>query len=179
MNQDAARTVHAQQAMELTDLFSYKFGALRYGQKAPRRLELKEPDGPSTAGGKQARQALVLVDDGDPPQTMVFGWVDTTQRRCEVRSLPALGRQHQQRFSRPIDFEVAEHQRLVEDLRGFLKIQKIETVEVEPPPPPAPSSPLPAPRATPEPGASTGMVIGVFFAGLAVGLALGYALFAS
>lgn len=177
MNQDAARTVHAQQAMELTDLFSYKFGAQRYGQKVPRRLKLQEPDGPSTAGGKQARQPLVLADESEPPQTMVFGWVDTTQRRCEIRALSALSRQHQQRFGRPIDFEAAEHQRLVEDLRGFLKIQKIEVVEVDNVPSPPPSVQTAAPAAAAAEGASTGMVLGVFVAGVAVGLALGYVLF--
>ena len=180
MNKDVARTVHAQQAMEITDLFSYKFGALRFGHKTARRLKLQEPDGPSTAGGVQARQSLVLQTDGDAPQVLVFGWVDTAQRAAEVKSLVALQSLHRQRFQSDLDLEPDEHQRLVNELRGFLRIQKIDLMEVA-------ATPMPAarPRATPPPPKPTAATGGldvptlgaVFFAGIAVGLLVGYLVF--
>lgn len=177
MNKDVARTVHAQQAMEITDLFSYKFGALRFGHKTPRRLKLTEPDGPSTAGGLQARQPMVLQTDSEPPQTLAFGWVDSAQRTAEAKSLVALDTLHRQRFQRPLDLEADEHQRLLDELRGFLKIQKIELHEAVAPPPPAP---LPRPSA-PAPAAGDGMnaatLAAVFGAGVAVGLLVGYLVF--
>lgn len=179
MNKDVARTVHAQQAMEITDLFSYKFGALRFGHKTARRLKLQEPDGPSTAGGLQARQSIVLQTDADNPQTLVFGWVDSAQRTAEVKSMVALQTLHRQRFQTDLDLEPDEHQRLVDELRGFLKIQKIELIEVSAAPAPAArpkvTSPLPTPA--PQAGPDLATLASVFGAGLAVGLLVGYLVF--
>ena len=174
MTQDPSRTVHAQQAMEITDLFSYKFGALRFGQSTPRRLKLQEPDGPSTAGGRQARQSLVLIPDGEAPQTTVLGWVDSVQRRGEIKSLAALGQHYRQRFDDALDLEVAEFDRMVAELRGFLKIQKIDLVMAE-----APPAPLPRPRApAPQPDRGpVGMVIAAFVTGIVLGFTLGYLVF--
>lgn len=179
MTKDVSRTVHAQQAMEITDLFSYKFGALRFGTATPRRLKLLEPDGPSTAGGKQARQSLVLQTDDDPQKGLMLGWIDTAQSRSEVKALGALERLHQQRFGAPLDLGEAEYRRMVDELAGFLKIQRISVTEVDAPPAPAP---LPTPRAPaasagPSAGPGAGAFAVVFAAGIAVGLLLGYLVF--
>lgn len=179
MSKDASRTVHAQQAMEITDLFSYKFGALRFGHVAPRRLKLQEPDGPSTAGGLQARQSLVLLTDADPPQTLMLGWVDSAARRSEVKAYSALKLLHKQRFQKPLDMEVEEFDRMIQELRGFLKIQKIEVVEIEAAAVPTPAVNRPPPAAAPAPSTDSSVVIGAFAAGLGLGLLIGYLVFAA
>lgn len=179
MSKDASRTVHAQQAMEITDLFSYKFGALRFGQNQPRRLKLQEPDGPSTAGGLQARQSLVLLTDADPPQSLMLGWVDSAMRRSEVKAYSALKLLHKQRFQKPLDLEEEEFQRMIQELRGFLKIQKIEVIELEAAALPVPvvNRPAPAPAAAPD--NTNSLVFGAFAAGLGLGLLIGYLVFAA
>lgn len=174
MDQDAARTVHSQQAMEITDLFSYKFGALRFGENQPRRLKLQAPDGPSTAGGLQARQSLVLLTDEEPPQTLMLGWIDSAMRRCEVKSHSALQLLHKQRFHKRLDFSEAEFNRLVAELRGFLKIQKIDIYLIDSAPAAAALPPRAAPPAK-EP--MNPAVVAGFAAGLCLGVLLGYLVF--
>ncbi|MEL6185722.1 MAG: hypothetical protein AAFU79_13950, partial [Myxococcota bacterium] len=127
-------TLHAQQALQLTDLFEFKFARVVFGQKRPRRLELSKTDALSTAGGRQARQNMVLVatqDSGASP--IVVGWVDAAQGRCELRSFRMLGRQFELRHGRGIDLEAEAYERLSTDLTAFLKIQKISVATVDEP----------------------------------------------
>ncbi|MCA9553757.1 MAG: hypothetical protein KC933_27195 [Myxococcales bacterium] len=184
-SREPSRTVHAQQAMELSDLFSYKFAALRFGRTPVRRLKLQEPDGPSTAGGRHARQSLVLVSDDDPHQSLVVGWVDTTMHRSEVKSLKSLDQVHQARFGRALDLEPPEWERLLAELRGFLRIHRIDVWEVDAAPAApvkqnasnAPTVIVPRPQlTTPSPWP---LAAAAFAAGVAVGLVLGYAVFGS
>jgi hypothetical protein len=181
MSRDPSRTVHAQQAMELSDLFSYKFAALRFGRGAPRRLKLQEPDGPSTAGGRHARQSLVLVSDDDPHQSVVMGWVDTTMRRSEVKSLKALEQVHQHRFGKGLELDASEWERLLGELRGFLRIHRIDVWEVDAPPsvPARPAATANAAAAPAQASSPLPMVLGAFAAGIVVGLLAGYAVFGS
>ncbi len=175
MSRDAARTVHSQQAMEITDLFSYKFGAQRFGEGQPRRLKLQAPDGPSTAGGLQARQSLVLLTDEEPPQTLMLGWIDSAMRRCEVKAHRALQLLHKQRFHKPLELSEAEFNRMVAELRGFLKIQKIDVFLIDS----APAAAAIPPRSTPAPTKApmNPAVLAGFAAGLCLGVLLGYLVF--
>ncbi|MEL7367303.1 MAG: hypothetical protein AAFN74_00180 [Myxococcota bacterium] len=174
MVDDPQRTEYAQQAFEFSDLFAYKFARQIYGAQRARRLRLTEPDGPSTAGGRQARQPLVLVpDNGDG--NMVLGWVDTTHRQAEIRSFDALKNQFKARFARPIDMERGAYDRLCNDLESFLKIQRIEIRRADDAP--KVSS---LPNNTTDVAFSDGslaLVASVFLAGMLIGLGLGYALF--
>jgi hypothetical protein len=130
MADDPHRTVHAQQAFELTEVFQYKFGHVLFGRARPRRLKLLEPD-VSTAGGKRARQSLVLVPDGGEGGNLVIGWLDSPARTAELRSYNVVRQQYQARFSSEIDLLREEYDSLLDDVRSFLKIQKIEHKIVE------------------------------------------------
>ena len=66
----------AAQALSLAELFEARF-AQGVAGPVPFRIELAAPDGPSTAGGKQALQHIKLVPLGGGP-TIVIGSASTT-----------------------------------------------------------------------------------------------------
>lgn len=178
MVDDPNRTVHAQQAFEFSDVFGYKFQILAYGQTKPRRLKLNAPEGMSTAGGRQARQSMVLqADDGE---SVVCGWVDVPQKMAEIRAYPAVAQAFEARFKRAFDLPKPDYERMVADLEGFLKIQKIDIhiAEIAPVPIPRPSAPSPAAvEVSEEPPSSLGMALGMLGLGLIIGFGLGYLAF--
>ena len=147
MAEDANRTVHAQQAFEFSEVFGYKFDPVLYGKARPRRLKLQQPDGPSTAGGKLARQSLVLVPDDDG-SNLVVGFIDATQKTAELRSFKTVSQQFSARFKAKIDMTQQEYEDLLADLRSFLKIQKIDHKIIE-----ASAGPRPKPAAQAQPQA--------------------------
>jgi hypothetical protein len=177
MTDDPNRTVHAQQAFEFSDVFGYKFAVLVFGQQRPRKLKLNQPDGMSTAGGRQARQSMVL--QGDQGEGIVVGWVDVPAKTAEIRAYNAVAQAFDARHKRSIDLEKTEYDRLVAELEGFLKIQKIEYRISE-------TASVPKPRSNSTPSApviddstppNLGMALGMLGLGLIIGFGLGYLAF--
>lgn len=168
------RTIHAQQTFELADLFAYKFGRFLVGKAPARRLQLMEPDGPSTAGGRQARRPLVLVavDEADAP-SIVCGWVDAPQKTAEIRGYALLSQNHAARFGRTLDLDKEEYERLLAELRGFLAVQRI-TFEVVSAPAPRASAAAPAPRGKARPW---GWILGCTALGMVLGFGVGFLVF--
>ncbi len=174
MADDPNRTVHAQQAFALTEVFQYKFSHVVFGQKRPRRLKVLEPD-VSTAGGKRARQSMVLVPDEGDGGTLVIGWLDTPARTAELRSFNVVRQQYQARFNTEIDLERDAYDALLDDLRSFLKIQKIDLRIVD-------STVLPQPprKSPPEPAQGRPVVtamLAMLSIGILIGFVLGYIVF--
>jgi len=97
-----ARTFHAQRAFDLAVRFAEELGALRFGSDRF-ALVLRAPDGPSTGGGVQARQAILLTGKSG---AWVCGWVNVVEARCELESFGRL-RPRGRGPARP-DFEVYE-----------------------------------------------------------------------
>ncbi len=170
MGDDTQRTEFAQQAVKFADTFAFKFARQIYGARRPRRLRLSQPDGPSTAGGRHARQPLVLVPDRGEGN-LVLGWVDTTLGQAEVRSFEVLSEQFAARFSTPIDLEKGAYERLLNDLESFLKLQRIEIRRSSPP------SWTPGSDMATTISVDATMLVGVLIAGIFIGLGLGYILF--
>ncbi len=171
------RTMHAQQAFEFTDVFSYKFGPLFIGKAKPRRLRLKDLDGPSTAGGRLARQSLLLIPDQGDSGSIVCGWIDVPQHVAELRTWPRLNQDHEARYGRAIDLERDEYQRVLEDLESFLRIQKFEYKLVEagaaaPKPPPSVSVNEPL-----DPNNTIVGMVAMLMLGVVIGLSIGYFVF--
>jgi translation initiation factor IF-2 len=166
MEERPAATMHAQQGFEFADVFAYKFEGRNIGSP-PRHLVLRAPDGPSTAGGKQARQSLVLQNDaGD---ALVCGWVNLSERTAEVRSHAYLREQFLQRKGFPIDVPQAEYEALVKEVAAFLRVNRLDVQRVEQPP---------EGRVETDAAAGGGLPLWLIL-GLSVlaGLALGYVLF--
>jgi hypothetical protein len=119
---DAKRTQVAQSAFDFAKYFSGIFDGIRVGGGAIRKPILVAPEGMSTAGGKRARQSLVLHPD-DPMATVVtVGWVDIGERRAMMRTHAALELIHRERFrGRPFDVDPASYATFFEQARSFLQ----------------------------------------------------------
>ncbi|RYE91697.1 MAG: hypothetical protein EOO75_08300 [Myxococcales bacterium] len=142
-------TMVAAQAVSFAELFKVVFADGLAGPVSY-RVELSEPDGPSTAGGKLALQHVKLIPaDGGP--TLIIGSANTVDKTSELRSFSYLSSQHAQRFkgaSLPID--VARYSDLLTSLRTFfhdrgMTVTVLEALPVTAPMPETepPSSPLP------------------------------------
>lgn len=172
---DDHRTVHAQQAFEFGDLFGYKFNPLSFGATVKRRLTLSEPDGLSTAGGRQSRQSLVLVPEQDESAgTVVVGFIDPVHKSAEVRSFNAVSQQFSARYGRKFDLEREAYDLLIAELGGFLKIQKIDYQVLEAARLPKP----PEPVIEEKPSSAAGSLLAMLALGIAIGFGLGWVVFA-
>lgn len=180
MEADTNRTAYAQAAFQFSDIFSFKFGPLRFGDAPARQLVLREPDGPSTAGGRQARQSLVLVPEDGSGGQVVCGWIDVPQKQSELRTHGLLDQQYVQRFGQNFDLDEVTYNGLLEELKGFLTVQKIDFHEVAPDPSVAPPAPRPASSASataaPQGGLAPGAVAAILTAGVGLGILAAYLL---
>lgn len=91
------RTQFAMQALTLAETFNILMQAERLRGPITYRVELSAPDGPSTAGGKQAVQHVKLVPEGGG-STIVAGSINQVERWAELRSFEQLAELHAQRF---------------------------------------------------------------------------------
>jgi len=163
MDELPSHTLHAQQGFEFADVFSYKFGRRPVGAP-PRRLVLREPDGPSTAGGKRARQPMVL--ENDQRDAIVCGWVDLPGQSAEVRSFGYVSEQFRARKGHLIDVPKAAYDELMSEVAAFLRVQRLDVQRAERAPEAA--------GATASGGVSLWVVLGL---GIVAGVVLGYAFF--
>src|SRR4051812_4799447 len=88
-------TEFAMKALDLADLFKMMVGGLPLDGKY--MVELSAPDGPSTAGGKQALQHIKLVPQGGG-STIVAGSASRAENFAEIRTYEHLQALHSQRF---------------------------------------------------------------------------------
>lgn len=132
----ATYTVNAREGFNTSEVVNAAFAKRSFGSSTPRRLEVVEPDGPSTAGGKRARQTIRLVPrEGNAPPLMC-GSLDASQRAVELRSYGALCAQYEERFRQPLDISAEEYTRLAKDLQATLSFFKytftVEQVDERP-----------------------------------------------
>jgi hypothetical protein len=123
---EPSRTYHANQAIQVSDLIGVKFADQRFGTEPPRVVRVSEPDGPSTDGGRKARQPILLVPEKGDGNTVLFGFLDVVKRSCELRSHAVLSQQYQQRYGAALDLSKGEYERLTTELTEFLKAQAFE-----------------------------------------------------
>ncbi len=95
---DAKRTQVAQSAYNFAQYFTGSFEGARFGRSVARRPEIAVPEGMSTAGGKQARQSIVLSAERPGIPALTVGWVEISSRRAQLRSHRALAAVHRARF---------------------------------------------------------------------------------
>ena len=150
---DPKRTYHASQAVHMSDLLNLRFAKERFGTERPRYLRVREPDGPSTSGGRTARQAITLIDfQEDQRSTLVCGFIDSVNKKAELRSYPMVKHAFENRFNVSIDISRTEYQRMMDMLQDFMAGQGIETRLLhERPIPPPPVGVRAKPRTTARP----------------------------
>jgi hypothetical protein len=116
-----AMTAFAQAALAISDLVAAKFSGLKFGGKVPRIVKVQAPNVPSTGGGKQARESVILQpESGDSGQALTAGFIDVGLRAVELRTYAALASAYQQRHGSALDLPRAEYENFVRELQGFL-----------------------------------------------------------
>lgn len=169
MTADPRRTYHANQAVHLSDLINLKFSPERYGTTNPRFIRVTEPDGPSTDGGRKARQAIMLCSQADPEDRgIVCGHISIKPRQAELRSYAYVKHQYEARFKRDIDISRSEYNRLLDQLQSFLQMQEYDSSVLNSPRGGSFVAPAPAPPPTARRPASSSTVT------LALVLAFGF-----
>jgi translation initiation factor IF-2 len=120
----------AAKAVSLAELFEARFeqgldGPVRF------RVELSAPDGPSTAGGKQAMQHIKLIPP-DGAATIVIGSANTTRQMAEIRTFEHVAELYAQRYhGARIPVEVLRYRELSQGLEAFFKAMRLTVTFAE------------------------------------------------
>jgi translation initiation factor IF-2 len=140
--------------------FAYLFNAAFSGGlqgPIPFKVELTQPAGPSTAGGKQARQHIRLVPFAGGA-AIVMGSYDPITRSAELRTFNHVADLHARRFrGAAVPIDPAHYQQLVGRMKSFFGTQGIDVslVDVSASSPPEAM----APAAQPAPSSSMNPII--------------------
>lgn len=170
MGFDAKRTQVAQSAFDFARYFSSVFDGVRVGGAVLRSPRLVVPEGMSTAGGKRARQSIVLASEDPGAPSITVGWVDIGERRASLRTYRYLETMHQERYKgRGFDVEQRGYVGFFDQAKGFLESCGFGvTVENEG----VPRS-LPPSRITPDSGSSSTVVGLMVFSAFMLGAVVG------
>lgn len=110
------RTTFSNQAAIFADVLRERFSRKVYGRNPNRVLRVDEPEGPSTAGGRQARQPLLLVARKGSAPPIVCGWVDVPRREAQLRGHESAARRFQAQHGAPLDVFPADYERFIDDM---------------------------------------------------------------
>lgn len=127
---DYKYTQVAAKAASLSELFDARF---ERGLDGPVhfKVALAAPDGPSTAGGKQALQHLKLVPDGGGP-AVVIGSANTTRMAAEIRTYEHIAALYAQRFrGAKIPVDVTRYYELGQALATFFRAMRMTVTFAE------------------------------------------------
>lgn len=174
-----ARTAFASKALELSEMFMIKFGRRGFGGAISRTLHVAAPE-ESTAGGKRAREPISLVPAaGADGSTLVVGWMNVADNRAELRAFSVLDAIHRQRFGSGVDLVRADYETFLDEARRFFAEEAIAfELATEAPPPPAARGPSRESAAAPAAGVSLGLVGLLLVLTVALGVGIGWLLFA-
>src|SRR5256885_11091470 len=110
-------TMFAGMAFGLAELFKHSVGKKRLEGAVNYTVELSAPDGPSTAGGKQAVQHVKLVPEQGGP-TLLIGTANAVDKTAELRTFKQVDEMHRPRFKgAPFDADLTQYEDLVEAAR--------------------------------------------------------------
>ncbi|MBM4282445.1 MAG: hypothetical protein FJ137_17395 [Deltaproteobacteria bacterium] len=136
MNQQAM-TAFAQAALAVSDLVAAKFSGMKFTGKVPRVVKVQAPQVPSTGGGKQARESVVLIpESGDTAHALTAGFIDVGLRAIELRTYAAVAAAYQQRHGTVLDLPKPEYETFAKELQAFLggegyAIKSVDVSDVE------------------------------------------------
>jgi hypothetical protein len=123
-------TAVAGRAAEFAALFNQTFAA-GFSGPAPYRLDLTEPSGPSTGGGKQSLQHIRLVPI-DGTAAIVIGSVSKVENSAEIRTFRHLADLHARRFKGArVPVDVNAYRQLTRSLHTFFTGQGFAVVMVD------------------------------------------------
>jgi hypothetical protein len=105
-----------------TGLLTSRLSGVKVGSQG-RVLKVQEPSGPSTQGGRNARQALMLSAGAESP---VIGWVDFGQGTGEVKNYESVLQAWSARYARPFDVTRENYADFRAELLAQLKALKVQ-----------------------------------------------------
>jgi hypothetical protein len=114
----------AAKAVSLAELFEARF---ERGLEGPVhfKVELSAPDGPSTAGGKQALQHIKLVPQGGG-SAVVIGSAHTTRMTAEIRTYEHVADLYAQRFhGAKLPVDVTRYYELGQAMATFFRAMRL------------------------------------------------------
>ncbi len=127
MSNKVKRTMMAQQALDMSDLLNLRFKQQVVGTGEKMRLAVTTPDGPSTQGGKRARQSFTLEPaDGSGKGAIMCGWLDVGQRAAELRTHRMVAAQYQNRYHTAFGVPVEEYDALLREVQSMLQAQSFQ-----------------------------------------------------
>lgn len=175
MGFDAKRTQVAQSAFDFARYFSSVFDSVRVQGASLRRPKLVTPEGMSTAGGKRARQSIVLQPDDPSASVITVGWVDIGERRALLRTHGCLETLHYERFkNRPFDVDRESYSGFFDQVKSFFDSCGLAvTVEGEPSPASVPPSRLASRAPPPQAGTSSSVLWLMTFSAFMLGAVVG------
>jgi hypothetical protein len=124
-------TQMAHQAVNAAELLNKGLHKKTVGKKDPRHLEVSEPSGPSTGGGKRARQSINLVPISGEGGVIMCAWLDVAQRAADIRPYDEVEQQFKKRFGSKFDVTPDEYRILMKDLEGMLEQLGFQLVQFE------------------------------------------------
>lgn len=129
--------------MQLSELITLKFAPYKFGKAPVRVVRVAEPDGPSTDGGRKARQPMMLAPERGDGNSIVFGFIDLTKKAAELRSFHSIKQQYEARHHEALNMTDEEYGKLLGTMRDFLNAQQFGFELVDLPPPRAQSTSAP------------------------------------
>lgn len=129
---EALRTQVANQAASLAETVTEGFDGFHMGA-ADYGVELSTPDGPSTGGGKTARQHLRLTPRRQGYAVVVVGTIDPVTSTGEIRTFDHVAILHELRFKGPLEITSQEYEEFLKKVDVVMNLARIRTRRVPPP----------------------------------------------
>jgi len=117
---ESNRTMFATHAALFADRLRDRFAKKIYGRTPHRVLRIDEPEGPSTAGGKLARQSISLIPRRGTAPTIVCGWVDVAKKEAHLRGHESVARRYEAHHGTALDLAEEDYERCIDDLAEAL-----------------------------------------------------------
>jgi len=167
------RTMFASHAALLADRLRDKLSKKIYGRAPHRVLRIDEPEGPSTAGGRQARQSISLIPRRGTGPSILCGWVDVSRKEAQLRSHESVARRFELHHGTRMDLPAEDYERFLEDVEEALLTVGLKVRVL------VPEEPAPGPRVqSKEQQAPQGAGVAGWLVGVLVAAAFGLGLLA-
>jgi hypothetical protein len=118
-------TMTAAQGANAAELINAGLAKKTVGKALQRRIVVAPPDGPSTQGGKHARQTITLAAVEGQHAAVMCGWLDVAQKTAGLRDYRAVADQFKARTGKPLDVTAEEYLSIINELEKFMSIIKV------------------------------------------------------
>lgn len=146
---DVKRTEVAERAVGLAEIFNVSIAVVRVQGTCEFIPELKMPEGPSTAGGRLARQHITLNPAVASESAVTVGWLDVARRQSLLRTCERLQQIHEERGTgQPFPLDVLSYHAFFNQMHRFLEKMELSPFVEQPTPGSALAPPAISPQAS-------------------------------